>query len=101
MIGDAAGVIAPLAGDGIAMAMQSAKILSEIIREHSLTEIDNISISYQLNWNRNFSKRKTVARLVQKTIMSNLFNTPAIIIGRIFPSFFDKIIKSTRERSFR
>ncbi|MDP4175162.1 MAG: FAD-dependent monooxygenase [Bacteroidota bacterium] len=101
MIGDAAGVIAPLAGDGIAMAMQSAKIISEIIKDHSLTEIDNISISYQLNWKRNFSKRKKVARLVQKTIMSSYFNTPIIIISRIFPSFFDIIIKNTREHSFR
>lgn len=101
MIGDAAGVIAPLAGDGIAMAMQSAKIISGIIKDHSLTDVDNINISYQVKWKGNFSKRKTVAKLVQKTIMSGYFNTPAIIISRIFPSFFDIIIKSTREHSFR
>ncbi len=33
MIGDAARVISPLAGDGIGMAMESAKLLYEIISE--------------------------------------------------------------------
>jgi flavin-dependent dehydrogenase len=38
MIGDSARVISPLAGDGIGMAMESAKILSEIISKNTIDE---------------------------------------------------------------
>jgi flavin-dependent dehydrogenase len=38
MIGDSARVISPLAGNGIGMVMESAKILSEIISKNFINE---------------------------------------------------------------
>lgn len=39
MIGDTAGLIHPLCGNGMAMAIHSAKIVSELVHKYSTGEI--------------------------------------------------------------
>ncbi len=77
MIGDAAKIIAPLAGDGIGMAFQSAKIASDIIRE-TVENHRNFSWTgqaYNAKWKKHFLRRTSTARLVQNIILKkSLFN---------------------------
>lgn len=69
--GDSAGLITPLCGNGMAMAVHSAKILSEIIlrnfngKEISLNERNKIEKEYSEEWKRTFSKRLFWGRTLQ------------------------------------
>ncbi len=96
MIGDAAQVIAPLAGDGIGMAVQSAKLISDIISSciNAETEFSEICREYEMKWRAQFSRRIKVARFSQNMILQNhYFNH---IPGKLINFFIPGIISATR-----
>ncbi len=69
MCGDSAGMITPLSGNGMAMAIHSAKILTEVITKSSDKDGFNqkaIEVNYKREWDRNFSTRLLIGRLVQR-----------------------------------
>ncbi|HEX6223876.1 MAG TPA: NAD(P)/FAD-dependent oxidoreductase [Chryseolinea sp.] len=69
MTGDAAGMITPLCGNGMAMAIHSAKIASDLIikfaRQNKFSRAA-LEQEYSESWNRIFSKRLWFGRQVQK-----------------------------------
>lgn len=73
MVGDAAGMIAPLCGNGMAMAIQSGKLVSDIIIQ-SVKENRNrewVEHTYSTQWKKIFSKRLWAGRIIQ----NNLFGS--------------------------
>lgn len=69
MSGDTAGMITPLCGNGMAMAIHSAKILSELIVEHKnrpVFERAALEEDYTESWNLAFKRRLWVGRSVQR-----------------------------------
>lgn len=69
MCGDAAGMIHPLCGNGMAMAIHSAKIASELIIDHFSSKIKTrkaLETAYELAWNAAFKKRITTGRILQQ-----------------------------------
>lgn len=97
MIGDSAHVIAPLAGDGIGMAMESAKLLYEIIKKHSesLNHL-RIETDYQKKYNQIFAKRLISAKIIQKILLNRLQQTIGFSFVNWFPSLLPHFIKYTR-----
>lgn len=68
MAGDAAGMITPLCGNGMAMAIHSAKILSELVVgfvNGNLTR-SQLETSYSTSWNSHFAHRLWVGRQIQR-----------------------------------
>ena len=68
MSGDAAGMITPLCGNGMAMAIHSAKILSETILEYwnkGKFERQEIEKVYTQKWNQLFATRLWAGRNIQ------------------------------------
>src|SRR5690606_33561550 len=61
MVGDAAGLIAPLFGNGMAIAIQSGKLDAEAILQN--TSRKAIEGQYQENWRRIFENRLDMGRL--------------------------------------
>lgn len=98
MIGDAAGVIAPLVGDGIGIAMQSAKIIAEILEKRKNEQLSLIESHelYMLRWNELFARRMKTAALIQKFIMANISRNFSIQIAKTFPTILPYLIRSTR-----
>ncbi|PJA98696.1 MAG: hypothetical protein CO128_06000 [Ignavibacteriales bacterium CG_4_9_14_3_um_filter_30_11] len=98
MVGDSAGVIAPLAGDGIGMALQGSSILCETlisgIRKNY--NIDVIGGNYIDNWNKNFSKRVITARIIQWIIFNNKFRNSCIALVKNIPGLLRLFVKLTR-----
>ena len=98
MIGDTAGLIHPLCGNGMAMAIHSAKIASELVAkfiENRISSRNQLEKQYQQQWDFNFKKRLKAGRL-----LSNIFQTPklASVLIRIlilFPFLLSTIIKKT------
>ncbi len=98
MIGDAAGVIAPLAGDGIGIALQSAKLLSHILlkkREEKLSMSQTEQL-YERGWQNLFAKRIRMASVIQKIILQKNLRILSISFVKTFPWILPKIIEMTR-----
>jgi len=96
MVGDAAGVIAPLAGDGIGMAMESARLLSEILsKKNKMSKIDCEAV-YKKEWKRNFSRRIRTSKLIQYIILRDRFRNFNLLLLSKFPNVLTKIISATR-----
>jgi menaquinone-9 beta-reductase len=71
MTGDAAGMITPLCGNGMAMAIHSAKILSHlIINQHQQKNFSHHQLeqAYARVWNKTFSKRLWMGRQIQNKL---------------------------------
>lgn len=69
MSGDSAGMITPLCGNGMAMAIHSSKILSELIlkffREGSYSR-EQLEGEYISRWRQSFAKRMALGRNIQR-----------------------------------
>lgn len=98
MLGDAANVIAPLAGDGISMAMDSAKLLANLFYLKKQRKIANIDLfnKYEENWQKLFAKRLLTASLIQKLLLNRALGATSITAIKHFPSVLKYFIKKTR-----
>lgn len=99
MIGDAAGLIHPLCGNGMAMAIQSAQLLCQLlIQNHNSTHVRSrkqIEELYTQKWNNTFSKRVYAGRVLQKILLNGNAQQISYAIANIIPSIVPKIIKQT------
>lgn len=98
MAGDAAQVIAPLAGDGIAMAFESARLASEAVVKIHRNELDKSKAEEFYNREREklFSGRLRNAIILQKAVLNPALALPAYITAKIFPGILKYLINSTR-----
>ncbi|SNZ00002.1 NAD(P)/FAD-dependent oxidoreductase [Flagellimonas pacifica] len=72
MCGDTAGLIHPLCGNGMAMAIHSAKLAAEqvfrFLEEPDFSRMD-MEKSYQKLWTKNFNKRIWIGRQLQQLML--------------------------------
>ncbi len=68
MAGDSAGLITPLCGNGMAMAIHGAKVASELATEFLLNKLSrpNLERLYETRWKALFARRLWVGRTVQR-----------------------------------
>lgn len=98
MIGDTAGLIHPLCGNGMAMAMHSAKIASEILLKYfSDKEMnrDLLEKKYTNEWKKHFGKRIVMGRILARILTYKSITTLFVAIIASFPGLFRTIIKQT------
>ncbi len=98
MIGDTAGLIHPLCGNGMAMAIHSAKIVSELIEKYFNNEIKSrkeLETKYESEWNHNFSKRLKIGRLLAAVLQRQKLAALVMQIITRFPFLLPIIIKNT------
>jgi menaquinone-9 beta-reductase len=95
MTGDAAGVIAPLAGDGIGMAMESAVLLKEVLTNNGSD--DEKGNEYAFRWKKKFRRRIITAGLIQKVILSEFLMIPGTKLLKVFPRSINSLIDYTRK----
>ena len=65
-VGDAAGMITPLCGNGMSMALHGSKIAAEVITFRRQCSRQLMENTYQKNWNRLFAKRLRTGRFIQR-----------------------------------
>jgi flavin-dependent dehydrogenase len=97
MTGDAAGLITPLCGNGMAIAIKtgliSAKLSSKFLNNKiSRTELEN---QYQKEWKREFAFRLKVGRLIQRFFGDNWLSNLIVRFFRIFNSLLPFVISLT------
>lgn len=98
MIGDTAGLIHPLCGNGMAMAIHSAKIVSELVNDYCLnesqtrTELEN---KYIQEWNHNFQNRLKTGRFLAMLLQNQRISAVLTQLLVKFPTILSKIIERT------
>ena len=97
MLGDSAGLIHPLCGNGMAMAIHSAKLVSEILIKGKPAHFkrENIEHQYASQWQHTFSKRLQTGKTIQKLLLKPTFAGIGFKVAKVFPSIVPRIIKKT------
>lgn len=98
MAGDSAGLITPLCGNGMAMAIHAGKLAAEaIIYGKSRLRVEEM---YRTNWNDEFEKRLWVGRQAQKLFGSGKSSGFARKLIQTIPPLAKIIIRNTHGKPF-
>jgi menaquinone-9 beta-reductase len=101
-LGDSASLIAPISGNGMSIAMHSASILFDAIKQyhHQINSLKNIQDFYSKQWNNKFKNRMSTGRLVQQLILNNTLNKVAFSVLNNSNWLLQQVIKQTHGEPF-
>jgi flavin-dependent dehydrogenase len=105
MCGDTAGMITPLCGNGMAIAIHAAKILSNIIIQTCNRDFDSnkrkaIEEAYQTQWKNEFALRLMIGRGIQRFFGNERLTNYSISGLKSFPKIIKNIVKRTHGNPF-
>jgi flavin-dependent dehydrogenase len=102
MIGDAAGMITPLCGNGMSMALHGSKIAFEQIHLFLQNKIPRWQMEqdYTANWKKQFGKRLRAGRMIQRFFGSKFLSNLLISALKRFPPLTNKLITQTHGQPF-
>jgi flavin-dependent dehydrogenase len=106
MSGDTAGMIAPLCGNGMTMAIHSAKILSAtILQYYRPNDFDPrkrslIEQAYTVEWEGKFARRLWIGRQLQRLFGANTITTLSLKTLNALPPLADYLISKTHGQPF-
>ncbi len=97
MMGDTAGLIHPLCGNGMAMAIHSAKLAAEGVTLflHKKISREQLEKNYQTQWRKNFSGRLRIGRLLGKLLEHAKLAEIGTGLLMYFPFLLPIIIRKT------
>lgn len=97
MAGDTAGLIAPLCGNGMAIAVHAAKILSALVRRSINGEFGRAELEekYRRQWRRTFGVRLAAGRIIQPVFGKERITGIALAILGKSPALTKQIIRLT------
>ncbi len=105
MSGDAAGLISPLCGNGMAIAIHSGKILAEAILEAGEGGLtgkgrDKLEETYRNRWKNNFRFRLWVGRQIQSLFGNDRVTDRTLQFLNHTPKLLRTIINNTHGKEF-
>jgi len=102
LLGDAAGMITPLCGNGMSMALHSSKMAATLIDLFLSKKIDRKKMEngYQQLWRSHFSNRVVAGRILQHFFGSVLLSNLFVGAFKAFPFLAKNIIKKTHGKPF-
>jgi len=104
MCGDTAGMIHPLCGNGMSMAISSGQIVSQLIIRYFngiIKSRSDLESSYIKSWNREFKLRLKVGRIVSVLFKKYNFSEFMMLVLKIFPKLLPNIIKQTHGKPLK
>ena len=102
MAGDAAGLITPLCGNGMAMAIHSAKIASECVISYleNVQSREEMEKNYTKQWNDHFQKRMQTGKQLSKLLLNQSMSRILMKVLLKFPNLLPLIIRKTHGKPF-
>ena len=103
MAGDAAGMITPLCGNGMAMAIHTSKILSGHIVQYCKNESSSrkeLESSYAKEWQQQFAARLRVGRQLQNLFGSTFTSNLAVGLAQNFKPLAQYLISKSHGKPF-
>ncbi len=102
MSGDAAGMITPLCGNGMSMALHGSKMAAEQIHLflQGMVTRTVMEEQYSRQWQKHFSHRLKIGRRIQ-SIFGNTWLTESFInLASMFPTLVEILIRQTHGKPF-
>lgn len=102
LCGDSAGMIPPICGNGMAMAIHSAKMVSELLLAFFQKDLDReeLKLRYRRQWNEQFRQRLFWGRHIQKVMSNPHFSEMALKGLRMIPGILPEVVKRTHGQPF-
>ena len=104
MCGDSAGMIHPLCGNGMSMAIQSAQLASKLILNYFNGEIETrkeLEKQYIRQWNRRFSLRLKAGHFIAMLFRKDTIASVLLQILKKLPFLLPIIIKQTHGKPMK
>lgn len=101
-LGDSAGSIAPITGNGMSMALRSSATLANAIDDYFASNISfsELQKNYALFWKKQFSTRVKLSRQFQKLSERPSLTNLSIRLFNSFPALAQRVIKQTHGKPF-
>ena len=101
-IGDSAGMITPLCGNGMSMALHAAKIAFHCIDDLLQNKInrEQMEKNYEEQWKNLFAKRLRTGRIIQSFFGNQFLSNLLISTVKPFPKFVSFLVKQTHGGAF-
>ncbi len=102
-IGDSAGSIAPITGNGMSIALRSSFVLAHHIDDYFSRKITKQQLinNYKEFWNQEFSLRIKLSRYFQKLSEYSFLTNITIQLFNAFPFISKSVIKQTHGKPFK
>ncbi|MDJ1468524.1 NAD(P)/FAD-dependent oxidoreductase [Cytophagaceae bacterium DM2B3-1] len=102
MSGDTAGMITPLCGNGMAMAIHSAKLLSGLLlkSDEEKWSRERLEVVYTKQWKKLFAQRLWVGRNLQKLFGDERLTAMSVRLLKTMPSLTKFLISKTHGSVF-
>lgn len=102
MIGDAAGMITPLCGNGMSMAMHGSKLAATQISAFLNNEISRreMELNYSKNWKNNFETRVATGKFIQYLFGRTIVTNTLVNLMNKSKLLTEKLVHLTHGRSF-
>jgi len=103
MIGDTAGLIHPLCGNGMAMAIHSAKLAVECVSDFLDDQIsrEQLEIKYRKAWKENFRYRLKTGRILANLLQNQGISRILMASLSLFPFLLPQIIRMTHGKPLK
>ncbi len=98
MLGDSAGLIHPLCGNGMAMAIKSAQIFSELFLESFKNEHfdrSKLERDYAQKWHDEFRNRLKTGRFIQQMLLNPITAKVGFSLLKLVPFLLPRLIEKT------
>jgi len=101
-LGDSAGSIAPITGNGMSMGLRSAFVLVNFIDQYFSEKIDlkELEKKYSEFWNKEFSARIKLSRYFQKLSEYPSLTKMTMLLFKLFPPLAKGVIGLTHGKPF-
>jgi len=101
-LGDAAGSVAPLVGNGMSMGLRSAWYLAQCVDQYFSVGMDRqqLNTNYHMFWNKQFATRIKFSRSLQKLSENPFLASRAIELFNVLPMLANGIIRRSHGTVF-
>ncbi len=102
LLGDAAGMITPLCGNGMSMALRSSKIATVFILQYLQNNItrEEMEKMYAGKWQQVFSDRLITGRMIQRLFGKSYITNIFVSVMKKFPYLVKHLIRKTHGQPF-
>jgi len=99
MAGDSAGLIAPVAGDGMGMALQAGQLVSKLLDLYLTDQISAVDLCerYTTLWWQTFGLRLRLSRVLQAFMLRPNWLTPGLRFMNAVPALGHLLMTQTRD----
>jgi flavin-dependent dehydrogenase len=102
MLGDAAGMITPLCGNGMSIALHTGKIAAMLVQEFLNERISRTQMEqqYTKEWNQHFNQRFVAGRTLQSVFGNRQLSNAAVFLFQKSPRLAHAVIRQTHGKPF-